>query len=480
MKLQPTKSVDNLTEGSEVKAIAVRTLTYVICGALLLILFSMIQRRLMGVAISLTPRAFVVPVIFGGGSGLLLAIWQERLRKTMMLLSISEDRYRTVTDFATDLTYLLSPDGTLHYVSPAAFKLTGYSPSDFISDPSLLDKIIHSDDKQIWLAHKSHHSEQGEFEEVHVRIVTKNGRVRWIRHVCRPISNESGEFLGIRGSNSDITEIKNAENEIRELNLSLESKIAERTARLETTLVELNCLNEDLLRQRQALECSNQDLEAFSYSVSHDLRAPLRHIIGFCSILSQECCEKLSTEEMFIVDRISNATNRMDKMIDSMLHLAKIRNATMCKVPVNLSEIAESVASMLRDTSPGRSIKVTIEENLTTIGDKMLLENAIQNLFANAWKYTSMTENAEIEFGREIIDGVEQFYIRDNGVGFDMAYADKLFTAFQRLHGREFEGSGIGLATVKRIIDLHGGNISGEGQKNCGAVFRFTLGSSFI
>lgn len=467
-------------EGAESLAIVFRTLLFACGGALLLIIFSMLQKRLMGVSLSFTPRAFVVPVLFGGGSGLLLGIWHERLRRAMRLLSISEERYRTVTDFASDLTYLISPDGSLQYVSPSALKLTGYTAREFIEDPTLLDKIILDEDREIWVDHRSRHDQHGESEEIHLRIVTRNGDVRWVRHVCRPVTNERGEYLGIRGSNSDISEIKKAEDEIMQLNMTLESRIADRTASLEEATEELQCLNEDLIHQRESLERSNRDLEAFSYSVSHDLRAPLQHIIGFSSILERNCSEKLGDEERELIDRICNATVKMDRMIDSMLHLSRISTANICRIPVNLSEIATTIITMLRETNPERSVTVTIEPDLTTTGDRYLLENALQNLIANAWKYTALAKDAEIHFGREMSNGTEQFFIRDNGVGFDMTHADKLFGAFQRLHGNEFEGSGIGLATAKRIIERHGGRIWGEGKINGGAVFHFTLGSTSL
>lgn len=454
-----------------------RCASLAVAGAVSLILFSMFQRKIMGVEIPFTPRAFLVPILFGGSSGLLIGIWQERLRNAMRLLTASEERYRTVTDFASDFTFLMAPDKTLRYVSPSAQRVTGYDASEFAANPTLFDTIMYPEDAGIWREHRKHHNEHGDFKEVHARIVAKNGEVRWIKHVCRPVVNERGEYLGTRGSYSDITDIIRAQQEIVALNQTLEAKVAERTASLEEATYELTVLNENLQEQRNALERANQELEAFSYSVSHDLRAPLRHINSYGTLLHDNCAAGLSQEGAVFVQRILRATQRMEGLIEALLQFSRAARAQIVAEEVDLSGLATSVMAMLSDTDPERAVSIRIAEGLHASGDRRLLEIVLQNLLGNAWKYTVNRENVLIEFDRVQIDGTSWFLVRDNGAGFNMEYAGKLFQPFQRLHGQEYEGTGIGLATVKRIVERHGGEIRAEGSIDAGAAFFFHLGN---
>lgn len=185
-------------------------LVLALAGALSLIVFSMIQKKLMGVAITLQPRALVVPVLFGGASGLLIGIWRQRLLESTKKLEQSEDRYRTVVDFASDLIYWRLPDGSLRYVAPSSTIVTGYSPEEFYAQPSLLDSIVHPEDRTLWLQHTCRDAPPGmTTKRTEFRIVTKDGRIRWLSHVCMPIRDNDGTFLGVRGSHTDITETKN-------------------------------------------------------------------------------------------------------------------------------------------------------------------------------------------------------------------------------------------------------------------------------
>jgi len=453
-----------------------RTGALAVAGAVSLILFSMLQKKIMGVEITFTPRALVVPVFFGGSSGLLIGIWQERLRTAMRLLAASEERYRTVTDFASDFTFLMTPDKTLRYVSPSAQRVTGYDASEFAANPGLFDTIMHPEDAGIWQEHRKHHNEHGDFREIHARIVAKSGEIRWIKHVCRPVVNEQGEYLGTRGSYSDISDIIRAQQEIVALNQTLEAKVAERTASLEEATYELTVLNENLQTQRNALERANQELEAFSYSVSHDLRAPLRHINSYSTLLVDNFSASLSEEGLAYVQRICRATHRMEGLIDALLQFSRVARAQIAAEEVDLSGLARTALSMLSESDPERSVSIQVAEGLHAHGDRRLLEIVLQNLLGNAWKYTVKREDARIAFDRAQIDGKSWFLVRDNGTGFDMKYAERLFQPFQRLHGQEYEGTGIGLATVKRIIERHGGEIRAEGRIDAGASFFFHLG----
>jgi PAS domain S-box-containing protein len=253
----------------------------------------------------------------------------------------------------------------------------------------------------------------------------------------------------------DVTERKQAEQKIRQLNAELEQRVADRTA---------------------ALEATNRELEAFAYSVSHDLRAPLRSIDGFSRILLEDYAGRLDDEGRDSLQRVRAAAQRMGQLIDDLLKLSRVTRVEILREPVDLSALAESVAADLRQAEPHRAATITIARGLGTDGDPHLLRVVLENLLGNAWKFTSRVAHAQIEVGAATADGQTRFFVRDNGAGFDPAYAAKLFGAFQRLHtAGEFPGTGIGLATVQRIIHRHGGRVWAEGGVDKGAVFYFTV-----
>jgi PAS domain S-box-containing protein len=241
--------------------------------------------------------------------------------------------------------------------------------------------------------------------------------------------------------------------------------------------------NRKLAAQNQALatakavtEAANRELEAFSHSVAHDLRSPLRSVDGFCQILDEEYAEKLDDTGRNYLSRVRRAAQHMGTLIDDLLHLARITQGDLARSTVNLSQIAAQIGDSLRDHAPERAVDFTIANDLIVNGGPRLLRVALENLFSNAWKFTATQPAARIEFGSEPIDGQTALYVRDNGVGFDMAYAGHLFRAFQRLHDvREFPGTGIGLATVQRIINKHGGRIWAKAAPDEGATFFFVL-----
>ena len=234
--------------------------------------------------------------------------------------------------------------------------------------------------------------------------------------------------------------------------------------------------NRELASAKASTEAANRELDAFSYSVAHDLRAPLRVIDGFCQALAEDCREQLSDDGQRHLERIREAAQRMSHLIDDLLHLAHVTRWELRQGTVNLSRLARIVLLELQLTEPARSVESSIEEGLVAECDEHLLRIAFTNLLGNAWKYTGKTERPHIQFGRTEIDGRPAYFIRDNGAGFDPAYSGKLFQVFQRLHSlSEFDGTGVGLTIVKRIIQRHGGRIWAESAVDRGATFYFTL-----
>ncbi|MBP6740990.1 MAG: PAS domain S-box protein [Leptospiraceae bacterium] len=260
---------------------------------------------------------------------------------------------------------------------------------------------------------------------------------------------------GVLILSEDISDHKKAEAEIKALNETLEQKVIDRTNQLEAV---------------------NKELESFSYSVSHDLRAPLRGIDGFSRILQKDFTETLNDQGLDYLARIRKASQTMGQLIDDMLKLSRVTKAEMKIEKVNLSEIVASITNEIKELNLARKAEFVIQSNIEVSGDKNLLRIALQNLISNAWKYSSKNDSTKIEFGKTIQEDSTVYFIRDNGVGFNMKYVNKLFGAFQRLHSvSEFEGTGIGLATVNRIIVKHGGSIWAEAEINKGASFYFKL-----
>ncbi|MBI5725822.1 MAG: hypothetical protein HZA50_17815 [Planctomycetes bacterium] len=253
----------------------------------------------------------------------------------------------------------------------------------------------------------------------------------------------------------EVAERQRAEEQVKNLNASLEQRVVERTVQL---------------------EAANKELEAFSYSVSHDLRAPLRSIDGFSRILLEDYNDKLDAEGRDSLNRVRAATQRMGRLIDDLLNLSRISRAQMRCERVDLSAAARAVAAELQQQQPDRRATFVVADGMAAEGDPHLLRVVLENLLGNSWKFTGKRDAAIIEFDQAQRDGQTAYFVRDNGAGFDMTYADKLFGAFQRLHaGTDFIGTGIGLTTVQRIIHRHGGRVWAEGEVSKGATFYFTL-----
>ena len=245
---------------------------------------------------------------------------------------------------------------------------------------------------------------------------------------------------------------------------------------LEREIKERKRADEEIQRTNRELRAANKELEAFFYSVSHDLRTPLRSIDGFSQALLEDYADKLDSTALEHLQRVRRAAQRMAALIDDMLNLSRVTRCELHREKLDLSAMAKLIAAELREAEPARRVEFVIESGLTAMGDLQLLRAAMENLLRNSWKYTSGHPTARIEFGRSKEIDKHPFIIRDDGAGFDPRYADRLFGAFQRLHtAKEFPGTGVGLATVQRIIHRHGGEIWAEGAVEQGATFYFTL-----
>ena len=243
-----------------------------------------------------------------------------------------------------------------------------------------------------------------------------------------------------------------------------------------TDITKIKDTEESLRTYAASLEASNKELESFSYSVSHDLRAPLRSITGFSAVLLEDYANKLDKEGKEYLHKIQNSGEKMGQLMDDLLKLARVTRVEMNCEDVNLTDLTEKVIEELATSSPKHRVSVNIDPNLKAYADNNLLRQVMENLLSNAWKYSGKTVKPKIEIGTIMHEGKQAFFVRDNGVGFDMAYADKLFQPFQRLHtGTDFAGTGIGLSIVQRIIQRHGGQVWAEGKVGEGATFYFTL-----
>ncbi len=270
-----------------------------------------------------------------------------------------------------------------------------------------------------------------------------------------PVFKESEGLTGVLHFAYDVTDLKSSEAELKKLNLELEKRVEERTQELSTLI---------------------NELDAFTYSVSHDLRAPLRSIEGFSRVILEDYSQDLDPEGRQYFERISAAVDRMRDLIDDLLKLSQVTRHEINQKKVNLSRQVEIHIKELREKEPHRDVQVAIEPDIYVYGDQALLEIALANLLENAWKFTEGVEEACVKFGSQNISEGKICYVQDQGVGFDQAYADKLFSPFQRLHSQEdYPGTGIGLSIVSRIIHRHGGEVWAEGQPGQGATFYFKL-----
>jgi PAS domain S-box-containing protein len=385
------------------------------------------------------------PLTFRGKDArLVVAADVTEQKKAIDALRQSEEMFRLIVSNIKDYAIIvLDPEGQVISWNGGAQRIKGYLTAEIVGQHFSVfyppeDLIAGKPDSELQSA-----KEMGRFEEEGWRV-RKDGSRFWANVVVTPLTDETGRLHGFVKITRDITERKRAEQEI--------------------------------LRRSQELEIANKELETFSYSVSHDLRAPLRGIEGFSQALQEDYEQQLDDTARDYLRRIRAATHRMGELIDDLLNLARVTRAEIHRESVDLSRLANEVAQELRSSDPQRSVALKIAEGMKADGDTRLVRVALQNLIGNAWKFTSKREQAEIEFGEKTANGNRAYFVRDNGAGFDPSYASRLFGPFQRLHAAsEFPGTGIGLATVQRIVHRHGGAVWAEGLVNRGATIYFTL-----
>jgi PAS domain S-box-containing protein len=465
-------AVDYLIKPVATEELLARVRTHVTIGRL--------ERELRAANRSLEERVAARLVELKDANARLLAEIEER-KRTGEALRESETSLRTLTESMPQLVWMCRNDGWNIYFNQRWVDYTGLTLDESYGHG--WNKPFHPDDQQrAWNAWQQATRTGGRYD-LECRLRQADGSYHWFLIRGLPLRNATGDITKWFGTCTNIDDQKRAQEEVRKLNEDLEERVRQRTADLQQKTDELrdNQISlmktvKDLNEKTMALEVANKELESFSYSVSHDLRAPLRSIDGFSEALLEDYGDKLDAEGKEFLRKVRAASQRMSQLIDDMLMLATVTRSEIRRGPVDLSALARSIASELQAQDPGRRVEFVIAPELVAQTDAHLMRIALENLLGNAWKFTGKQAAARIEFGQTSHEGAPAYFVRDNGVGFDMAHAQKLFGVFQRLHDTaEFPGTGIGLATVHRIIRRQGGRVWAESARGQGATFYFTL-----
>jgi PAS domain S-box-containing protein len=370
-------------------------------------------------------------------------------------LAAERNLLRTVIDNLPDrirakdrnLRFMLANAAWLKARAPDRSEVLGLRNSDLL--PPDIAARVEAEDRAVL--------ESGQPSPLREVMIGSEKDPHWFVTAKMPLRDSAGNVTGLVAISRDVTDFKRRSLEVEKLNTELEARVVERTAQL---------------------TIANEELEAFASSVSHDLRAPLRHIDGMAAALIEDFGDDLDEAGHDYVTRIRGASQRMAALIEDLLRLSRVTRTALKIVDADLSEMAAVIAEDLKREYPGRQVVFTATPGMRVRGDAGLLRAALMNLLQNAWKFTGRQSQARVQFGSELRDGAMVYFVRDNGAGFDMAHADRLFGAFQRLHTeREFPGTGIGLATVRRIMRRHGGEVWAESVPDVGSTFYFTLGS---
>jgi PAS domain S-box-containing protein len=386
-------------------------------------------------------------------------------REITKQLALSEQQISTLVSNLPGMVYrrLNHRDSSMLFVSDGCLSLTGYQPEDFVDRKSVVfNNIIVEEYRQtVWDSWQNALA-KGEMYEGEYPIITATGEVKWVWERGRGIFGDGGEEPYLEGYIEDISDRRAAQEAIKKLNAELEQRVLERTAQLEAS--------------NQSLAASNKELEAFSYSVSHDLRAPLRAIDGFTRILFEDYLPLFDEEGKRVCSVIKENAIRMGQLIDDLLALSRLNRTDMILNMINMDNLTRIIFSEITSPEEKQRINFTLSEIHPALGDHVLVRQVLVNLLGNAVKFSSNREKSEITVSSEKKNDMVVYCVSDNGAGFDMKYSDKLFGAFQRLHSvKEFDGTGIGLAIVQRIIHRHGGQVSAYGEVGKGASFYFSL-----
>jgi PAS domain S-box-containing protein len=402
--------------------------------------------------------------IAGGALGFIIvllgALWiirqrqQNRAYQSLYRENIEEKtrlkQLENMFKYANDIILICDEQKRILQVNDHALEVYGYQQKELLGTTLL--SLLTPEAVNVFQTQLNKIGERGAVT-IEASFMRKNGTALPVEISARLFKIDDQTFL--QAIIRDISERKTKEEEIRRLNSSLEERVQERTSQLES---------------------ANKELESFAYSVSHDLRAPLRGIDGWSQALMDDYKDKLGEKGSQILGRIRAETQRMGQLIDDLLRFSRDTRAELNRQEVDMTGVVQTITTRLQQANPNRPIKFVVQQGLKTQGDARLLEMALSNLLENAVKFTTKSPQPLILFGEVNKDGKRAFFVHDNGVGFDMAYAQKLFKVFQRLHkASDYPGTGIGLATVQRIINRHGGKIWAEAQIDQGATFYFTI-----
>jgi PAS domain S-box-containing protein len=382
-----------------------------------------------------------VPILSSDEIGA-LALSFNRMSAELARTTVSRNYMEGILANMIDLLVVTDPAGTIETMNPALLATLSYSSEEMVGRP--VTDLFRDGLGALRGRELPAVVAEGGVRDLAVALRTKSGAEIPVLFSASVLNDRNGKLRGYIGVAKDMTEHKRAEGA--------------------------------LLAAKAAAEASSKELEAFSYSVAHDLRAPLRAVDGFSQVVLDRYGDRLDEQGRDYLQRVRGGSRRMGQLIDDLLNLSRITRAKMRVESVDLTSLAREIAEELQRTQPGRKAEFVIAEGLTAAGDPDLLRVVLVNLLGNAWKYTGKKPAARIEFGAESREGAAAYFVRDDGAGFDMAFSNKLFMPFNRLHSAsEFEGTGIGLATVQRVIERHGGRVWGEGEVEKGATFRFTL-----